>query len=160
MQFFILTLMCCSRSFETPNYICWKNIQKKNNTNKKLPSSKWHETSCLCQHLLKKISGCMVVWQKVIQWTRLFFFSNSLNKITKSVTTQNTNTQKQSDSSSTHPQCRRLAHTHTSARTHAHARAHGAHTHAHCFLWFMGTLHRCNGFVQCKLYVLLPYTYP
>ncbi len=35
------------------------------------------------------------------------------------------------------------------------------HTHTHIvFLWFTGTLHRCNGFILYKLYVLLPYTYP
>ncbi len=42
---------------------------------------------------------------------------------------------------------------------HRHTHTH-AHTHSCWFLWFTGTLHRRNGFILYKLYVLLPYTYP
>ncbi len=54
-------------------------------------------------------------------------------------------------------------HTHTHTHAHAHARTHThthTHTHTRWFLWFTGTLHRRNGFILYKLYVLLPYTYP
>ncbi len=73
----------------------------------------------------------------------------------------------------TRTRARTLTHTHMHAHTCTHARTHvythtvtHTHTHKHThtcwFLWFMGTLHRRNGFytVQtvCAIALHLPYT--
>ncbi len=67
----------------------------------------------------------------------------------------------QSDLCSISTHTHRRTHTHTHARTHAHTHAR-THAHNDWFLWFMGTLHRRNGFytVQtvCAIALHLPYT--
>ncbi len=61
----------------------------------------------------------------------------------------------------TRTHARTHTHTHTHTDTHTHTHAH-THTHTCWFLWFMGTLHRRNGFytVQtvCAIALHLPYT--